>query len=361
MADTAEEIVEEGKSVLDMSDEEFNNLPDPVSEETDNIEETDSVVAEQSESAQEETGAETDTPDKEVNEDVSDETPDTKLADAVPQEDTPAAIDFEAEYHRLTAPFRANGKELQVTNVDDAITLMQMGANYNKKMAGLKPNMKLLKMLEKNDLLDPEKINRLIDLEKKDPNAIKQLLKDSDINIDEIDPDEDVNYKPTTYNVNEAEIDLDGVISDIRESDTFDETIDAVSNKWDQKSKKTLLDHPRLLSVIDDHMARGIYPTVMGIVKQEQMLGRLTEMSDIEAYQHVGNAIQAQGGFNPVPAEQPQATEMVPGKQKASDPALNDKKRAASTTRSTPAKAPEYNPLSMSDEDFEKAIGSKLF
>ena len=69
------------------------------------------------------------------------------------------ARDYKAELGRVLSPIKANGREIQVSSVDDAIQLMQMGANYHKKMAALKPNLAVLKMLEQHGLLDQEKLS----------------------------------------------------------------------------------------------------------------------------------------------------------------------------------------------------------
>src|SRR5690606_38757650 len=138
-------------------------------------------------------GTEPNTPDdqQEPVVDAQSEVPATPAEE--PTTDKPAAtepvqpVDHKAIVDKLFAPFKANGKEMVVDNVDDAVALMQMGANYNKKMAALKPNLKLLKLLENNNLLSEEKIGFLIDLDKKNPAAIGKLLKDS--GIDPLDVD----------------------------------------------------------------------------------------------------------------------------------------------------------------------------
>ena len=72
------------------------------------------------------------------------------------KEDTPETteFDYESAYKKVSEPFKANGVDMQVKDPKDMIRLMQMGANYQKKMSQLKPNLKLIKMLEKNELLD---------------------------------------------------------------------------------------------------------------------------------------------------------------------------------------------------------------
>ena len=58
-------------------------------------------------------------------------------------------VDYEAEYKKLMTPFKANGVDMQIQSIDDAIQLMQMGAGFHKKMSALKPAMRQMKLLEK--------------------------------------------------------------------------------------------------------------------------------------------------------------------------------------------------------------------
>lgn len=283
--------------------------------------------------------------------------------------DKPVEVDYKAAYEQLTAPFRANGKDMKVESVDDAIRLMQMGANYNRKMAALKPNLKLLKTLEKNNLLDETKLSFLIDLEKKNPQAIARLLTEAKIDPLELDLDQGKTYKESSYTVDDREMDLDSVIEELRDSETYTRTIDVVANKWDAKSKQVVADNPQLLSVIDDHMARGIYDLISTEVERERTLGRLQGMSDLDAYKATGDAIDARGGFNhlvkgktpePAPVEAPAPAATPPAK--VDDSRRRDKRRAASPPKPAAGGAPggDFNPLSLSDDDFAKQFDPRL-
>ena len=271
------------------------------------------------------------------------------------------ALDYEAEYKRLLAPFKANGREIQVKSVDDAVALMQMGANYNKRMAALKPNLKMLKLLENNGLMSDEKISYLIDLEKKNPAAINKLVKDSGLDPMDLDAEKAGEYKPKIHSVDDREIDLDTVLDEIQETPTYTQTLEIVSKKWDGASKQTIASTPQLLKVINDHVANGIYDLINQEVERERMFGRLNGLSDIEAYRRVGDAINARGGFNHLVSNQGkpnQETVVVQPKPKApADDKLNEKRRAASSTKpanvSTTA-ASDFNPLALSDEEFSK-------
>ena len=277
-------------------------------------------------------------------------------------------LDYKAAYERLTAPFRANGKEMKVDNVDDAITLMQMGANYNKKMAALKPNLKLIKMLENHELLSEEKLSYLIDLSKKNPAAIQKLLKDSGIDPLEMnEAEEKSEYKPGTYTVADKEIELEEVLDRLQDTPTYHKTLDVVSNKWDGPSKQAIAEAPQILEVINDHMARGVYDVIIPEVERERALGRLNGLSNLQAYQQVGAAIHERNGFDHLkqtasePSPPPRREVKPTGK--SADSARNDKRRAASPTRSgAPSAKPagDFNPLAMSDEEFEKQANARL-
>lgn len=273
----------------------------------------------------------------------------------------------EDQLAKLFAPFKANGKDMSVDNVDDAISLMQMGANYTKKMAALKPNLKLMKLLENNGLLSEEKLSFLIDLDKKSPQAISKLLKDSGIDPLDVDVEKVGEYKPNTYTVDDRELALDAVLDEVQGTPTYSKMIDVVSNKWDAPSKQVIADNPQLLKVINGHMISGHYDLISNAIERERTFGRLAGLSDIEAYRQVGDALDKQGAFAhlaPKPAAPATpAKEVVPVKAKPDDQALRDKKRAASPTKATaaaPGIDPEFNPLNLSDAEFAKFDFNKI-
>ena len=275
-------------------------------------------------------------------------------------------IDYEAAYKQLTAPFKANGREIQVQSVEDAVALMQMGANYNKKMAALKPNLKLMKLLENNGLLNEEKLSFLIDLEKKNPEAIGKLIKDSGVDPLDLDASNAGAYKPTRHTVDARELELDAVLDEIQETPSYARTLDVVSNQWDASSKNVIANSPQVLKVINSHVQSGVFDLIVKEVEREKMFGRLSGLSDIEAYRQVGDAIQARGGFDhlapqgqripPKPAVvQPKPTMGDEGKRR-------DKRLAAGTSQpAAPSKGKgEFNPLALSDDEFSKVVNQRF-
>lgn len=272
---------------------------------------------------------------------------------------TPAAEpDYKAAYERIFAPIKANGKEIQLESVEDVIALMQMGANYNKKMAAIKPNLKVLKLLENNGLLDEAKLSFLIDLDKKNPEAIAKLVKDS--GVDPLDMDEKAaQYRGTRYSVDDREVELDNVLRGLEGSPHLQQVMQVVGKDWDPKSKQVVFDNPGILEILNGHMSNGIYDLIAGTVERERMLGRLTGLSDLEAYRQVGDALHQQGKFAHLSAQghqTPPVKKAAVAAPKTAPDQVREKKRAASptkTTTSSGAKA-DFNPLALSDEEFAK-------
>lgn len=364
----------DNSNYLDMSDEDFLNQEEPTLVQDDSTTTTTDVENEEEDTpnvAVEEEVDEDDSKEEQVPEATDKDVPaadkdkvaataKTKVASA--EEDT-KAVDYKAMYEKLTAPFKANGRDMQVGNVDEAIHLMQMGANYNKKMAGLKPSLKILKMLENEGLLDESKLTYLIDLDKKNPQAVQKFIQESGVDPLTIDPEQKIEYTPSSqYAVGDQQIELDEVLSNIKDTPSYARTIHAVTNQMDEPSKRLLLSQPRSIALINEHMSNGIYDRIMAQVEKDRVFGHLAGLSDIEAYQKVGDVLHKAGAFNDV--VNPTTTHKEPVVVETTVPAsqpdnkLKDKKRAASPTKATvAAKAPlpsDFNPLSMSDDEFEK-------
>lgn len=365
-------MAEAAVSYLDMSDEELANvdpstigqaapIDEPEVEEETPVTETPAADEGAAAEADPKGQAEAEAAESEV----EDKTPASKETPAEPETATEqSAVDYEAAYKRLTAPFKANGRDIQVTNVEDAVSLMQMGANYNKKMAALKPNLKLMKLLENNGLLNEEKISYLIDLDKKNPGAITKLVKDSGLDPLDLDADKAGDYKPTQRTVDEREMELDTVLDELQDSPAYNQTLDIVSNKWDKASKQVIADSPQLLKVIESHVRTGIYDQITREIENERVFGRLNGLSDIEAYRQVGDSIQARGGFDHLRSQgqqTPTAPVVVPPKPKMVDEDKRREKRlaASGSKAATPSKsAADFNPLSLSDDEFSKLVNT---
>lgn len=352
------------QNYLEMSDEALLAAPMPSAAATEEVVVEEPVVAAVEEDVATETGAAEEIPA--VAEQVAEES--TKEEVPPPATDTEPKTesvepDYKAEVSKLLTPFRANGKEIKVESVDDAITLMKMGANYNKKMAALKPNLRLLKMLENNGLLDESKLSYLIDLDKKNPEAIGKLVKDSGIDPLSIDTTDESSYTPQTYTVDDKQLALDTALEEIRETPSYQTTLNVIGNKWDVASRQIIVANPAIISVLNDQVASGIYEQITTVVERERMLGRLQGLSDIEAYRAVGDSLHANGAFTPKSAAPAVVvTPPAPANKKTETPERAERRRAAGAVTAKPRNnnaSTDFNPLAMSDEEFDKIASSK--
>lgn len=376
-----------GANALELSDEEFLNQPASAFEEEaekqeENTETVDEEPTEDVEASVEGVDSEAqeqpeqETEDEEVGQPEGDtqtehepetdsnepESLDTGNSDEPDTEgDTPETneFDYESAYKKVTSPFKANGVDMQVDSPEEAIKLMQMGANYHRKMAALKPNLKIVKMLESNGLLDEGKLNNLIDISKKNPAALAKLIKESGVDPLDIDTDKGDGYEPTDYSISDKEFELDNALESIKDSKTFDKTIQVMSKEWDQESKGIISDNPGIIEVIDIHMQNGVYDTVNAVVQKEKLLGNLQGVPDVVAYRQVAEYLASQGSL--VESNQAQKpTESSEPEKKAETKQRSNKRKAAAPTKSrAPAKKESDDDfLGLSDEEFMKKFSA---
>lgn len=333
----------------ELNDDEFINMDfsegesveDPAEDSSDDDSTDDDETEEEDDVEKQEEDEEEDEQESEENTDESEEDE---------QDEDDSAVNYEEEYKRLLKPFKANGKEIAVSNVDEAIQLMQMGANYNKKMIQLKPYLKQVKMLERNDLLDESKLSFLIDLSKGTPEAINKLLQDHQLDSDELDASSGEEYKARDYSINDAELAIETVLDEIKDSPGYSKTLNTVSKIWDDRSRQIVAETPELLRVINEHVENGIFDIIEQQLDKERMFGRMSGLSDIEAYKKVGEALQASGKLGTAPRK---GTVVTPKTKDNSQ--LKSKRKAASTSRKAPEATQPAIPndgADLSDEEF---------
>ncbi len=117
-------------------------------------------------------------------------------------------------------------------------------------------------MLENNELLDEAKLNNLIDLSKKDPQAITKLIKESNVDPLEIDKEAPVDYQPNNYAITEKEYNLDRVLDEIKDTETFTRTIEVLTKEWDSESRLAISDQPEIIAIVNEHMVNGVFDQV---------------------------------------------------------------------------------------------------
>lgn len=298
--------------------------------------------------------------------------PDTQKPQVNPTKDEPkqegaqetkptGAVDYEAFYKTVMAPLKANGKTVELKDPSEVISLMQMGANYTRKMQDLAPHRKFLMMLESNNLLDEGKLSYLIDLDKKNPDAIKKLVKDAGIDPMEIDTTAEPAYREGNHRVTDKEVTFHNYLDNLKSNDVGKETIRIIVNDWDQASKDALWETPNVMEIINQQRELGIYDRIVTEVNRQKTFGGIGPGTPfLQAYETVGKTMAEAGAFADLVQNapvKPAAPVPIATRTQAPKPMVqhNEKAAAASPTRTTPKTATTtINPLSLSDEDFEK-------
>jgi len=393
---TKTQVKPEDIDLINMSDDEFMNL-DPAqfgvldSEEdqsaTEDVnadtssDETDGAASEADSEDHEDRGADSTSTDVTIDEDneqqseeQQDQTTEAYQADdqgETASEDTEThskEINYKEEYEKFMAPFKAAKRQIKPDSPEDMRRLAQMGADYSRKMEAMKPYQRVIKTLEKNGLLDIEKVNFLIDLEKKNPEAIKKFLRDNDIDPMRMDLESDTEYKPTDHMIGDKELELDAVLDEIRDTPPFTRTVKTITEDWDSASKQVLMGNPSIIKDINEHIGNGMFDQVIAQMEHERTFGRLKGLSDLEAYKTVGDAIHAAGGFNQ-PNQSGTSTSgntnqdfsQDSGSRFSKEDELRNRKKAASPTKGNASTGkPKLNLAAMTDEQIEKLNPASL-
>lgn len=399
------EATNKASDIFEMSDDEILNMSSPTVEDTQNNPEDDNahsqnnddVVATQAEQQQQvepevETevekvedanspnsdnvndkvdNTEVDSNGKPITEDASTTEQPGQVEGKDKQEETPksdglpADFNYKAGYEQIMAPFKANGKMITPRSPEEAISLMQMGANYTRKMQELQPYRKVMLMLENNGLMDEGKLSFLIDLEKKNPDAIKKLIKEAGIDPLDINPEEEVNYQAGNHRVTDAEAAFATELDDLKSTPEGQATLGVIAQTWDAQSKEALFENRGLLQTIQQQRENGIYDRIVSEMSRLQMLGQIPAGTPfLAAYNQVGNQLAAAGGFADLAQPKAEPTVTTPAAKAPvvtrvvqPKPVITNTEQAsaASPSRAAPRKVEQFiNPLAMSDEDFAK-------
>ena len=294
----------------------------------------------------------------------------------VPTEAVPEVVNFEAKYKEAMAPLKANGKTIEIQSMDELRQLASMGANFTRKMQDIAPHRKILAMLENNGLLDEAKLSFFIDLDKKNPEALKKLIKDSGVDPLDIDVSSEPAYQAGNHKVSDSEIAFRTVLEDLQSTPTGQETIAVINSSWDQASKEELWKAPEVMATIQQQRENGIYDTISAEINRQAMLGKIPAGTPfIQAYLTVGNELNTRGAFTNLnapnnkgvqnaptqttaPVTAPVATRVVAPKSQVTNGAAAN---AAASTRQTQKRVlPVVNLQSMSDDDFLKNWQNRL-
>ena len=277
------------------------------------------------------------------------EVEDTETVEDVVEPSKEVELDYKAMYEDMMGPVKVGGKEFKVKSVDDAKKLLGMGFSFSENMQGVKPLRAVGKTLESagiivNGVVDEVALTRLIDIQNGDKNALAQLMQEKEIDPLDVET-EDISYTPTATMATEQSLAIEDVERELISRGSVDSVITQLDT-LDDKSKEFFNESPQNLLALDDDIKSGVFDQVMQTVRYEKSLGRLSGVSDMEAY------------IQMVTTQQP-AQQMTP-EVKAEPKASSSRKKAAGLSKRAPVKKqtqPKHDLVNMSDEDFEKLAG----
>ena len=255
-------------------------------------------------------------------------------------------VDYKSIYEQVFKPFKANGKEITPKSVEDIISLMQMGANYTKKMQLMAPMKKVVQSLD-NAKIDEQELNFLIDVSKGDKEAIKQLLIKHKIDPLEIDLDGDNTYSPRNNIASDEDVEFNDTLMDIH--DSLPRIQEILNNTWDDNSKKAILKDPRLMRALHEEVQMGRFDEVQKRLEAEKTFGRYKGISDVNAYIDLVSKMEQERMKTKTQPETPtrtESTKKIPDKSKAAPTKGKTSKSSSSLTAK--------DLLSMSDDEFNK-------
>lgn len=282
----------------------------------------------------------------------------SETTETIENKEVDTGVNHQEFYNTLTKPFKANGREFQVTNPNDMIALMQKGLNYSKKMEEIKPNLNLIKTLEQYGLTDESKLSYLIDLHNKKPEAIAKLIKDSEIDLYEFDTEQAEQYVPQNKVVHKSQ--LEEVISEVVEANPeFNSVLNSIYTDWDNQSKQAVINNPNILRLLSEQQTNGIYDKIMNIMEYEKAVGRLDGVAYLQAYGEIedrllGGSTEGQASQQSQQSQQQaQAfTAPRPNQTNNSSNTSEQKRKVASPSTNTAKPSTEViDPLKMSDEE----------
>lgn len=278
-------------------------------------------------------------------------------------------IDYKTEYEKITAPFKASGKTIQVRDSNEVISLMQKGVDYTKKQQALKPRLKELQILENQNMLG-DNLGYAIDLFNGNTKALAKLIKERNIDISELSPnmygDEENNspdYTPTNYSISDAEMRLKDVELTLKDSPNFQRLFTTLTD-LDDDSKAKFRNNPDLLLRLNEHMDSGLYDQIQNELEHRRIVGdaSVDGKNFYDAYTAVGNEILA---YNANLAQQQHQQQYEQNyAQQYQQQQLQQKRNSAKSTnsRSTGRSSPMmYDPLTCSDEEFAQINLKQLF
>jgi hypothetical protein len=277
-----DEEVEQTESEVETEETTETESTEEVIEDTDQETETEEEeeTNEENDDSTNETSEATEDDQEEHTQDATEET-----EDAVETEE----VNYKEFYEKVAlAKFTANGREVEgFKNPEDLIRAQQMLHGYSDKMKVFKEYKKFLKPLEERGIVnDPEKFNLAMSLLDGDPEAIKKVLKEKNIDPMELDL-EDIKYIPKSKLPSDAQLLIEETYEQAENLGVGSKFNKVISKDWDLPSLQEFVSNGAVRADLLQHLKDGTYDIVQNEIRRMELLdatGVLDGMTSVEKY-----------------------------------------------------------------------------
>jgi hypothetical protein len=283
---------------------------------------------------------------------------------------------YKDTYDHIFAPFKAAGREFQVRDVNEAISLMQKGVDYTRKQQALKPRLMEMRALEEQGMLGSN-LNYAIDLFKGNPQAIAKLIKEKNIDINQIVPQQTTNefgetvtqpetpYTPNDYSVSAEKYALSEVLDDLKATNKMQTVMDTLK-EFDQDSLREFAKEPKYLHALSNLVDSGMYKDIRSELEHARIVDdpSVRGLNDFQAIEVIGNKLvneakqymNVQQSQQPIQQSQYEPPQVNPQQQYAQQRQIVDQRKqgVAPIRQGSAPQKPVYDPLACSDEEFSK-------
>lgn len=270
-------------------------------------------------------------------------------------------VDYEGFYNTIMKPFKANGKIIELRSPEEAIQLMQMGANYTRKMQEISKHRKTIATLQENGINTDEDLAFILDIKNKNPEALKKFFKDNNIDPFDVDTSAEVNYKPKVKMVSEEVLETRAILDELNSDPEGAKTLRLIADTWDEESTRFMWNNPSAFGIIHEQRVSGVYDQIMNEIHRQTTLGMLKPTGSIlEKYNIVGNQLFGVGQPQNDTTRKPIDTRVA---SRSSTPSSNQKAKAARSPGATGKRSSSMvleDLMNLDDDKFLEAMKNRV-
>lgn len=245
---------------------------------------------------------------------------------------------------------KANNMDFEFT-ADELLALAPKAMDYTKKMQEIAPWRKSISAMKEAGL-EQNDINLMIDALKGNKDAISEVMKRNNVEIDDfddIDASEKADYVPNQYGKDEGQLAIEEVITNISGDAEFAITQQVVDSQWDGDSREALSENPMMIQGLHNDIKNGIYDKVAPMAFKMKALDG-GQLSDLEYYIKAGQEFTASQGADNDLTRQAEEVEQVKARN-AQKATTSKSRKAASITKSNSGKRDVVDYLNDDDDE----------